>query len=407
MNKEIYTNYAKLVIKYGINLQKGQDVIVYSSTRAIEFARYIVEEAYHAGAARVRVDINDEKIDYLTYKYEDEKVLDTVLEYEEAKSKYRAEKLPCLVYISDEDPDAFNGLDVNKITNVRAARYKVIKKYRDLEDNNNQWVIISVPSPSWAKKMFPNDSEEVAMQKLWEAIIHTTRLEGDAIANWDQHVNYLAEKAAKLNALNLDYLKYSSSNGTDLTLKLQPNHEWISAREVNLKGIGFIANMPTEEVFTMPKRDGVDGVVYSTKPLSLNGQLVEDFKVTFEKGKCVDVDARVGKDTLVSMLDMDESSRHLGEVALVPYNSPINETGLLFYNTLFDENACCHLAFGQAFKNNIRGYEKMSEEDFQKAGFNDSVNHVDFMIGSKDLSIVGYDHEGQAHQIFKDGVWAL
>ena len=407
MNPQIYTNYAKLVIKYGINLQKGQDVVVYSSTHAVEFARYIVEEAYLAGARNVRVELNDEKIDYLTYKYCDEKVLGEVVPYQEAKAKHDADTLPCKIYIEDDDPDAFAGLDANKISNVRSMRYKVIKKYRDMEDNNDQWIIVAIPSASWAKKVFPGLDEEEAIAKMWDAIIHTTRLEGDALANWDKHVKYLAEKADKMNALNLDYLHYTSSNGTNLKLHLQPNHEWISARETNLKGVSFIANMPTEEVFTMPKRDGVDGVVYSTKPLSLNGNVVEDFKVTFEKGKAVDVQARVGQETLEAMLNMDESSRHLGEVALVPYNSPINETGLLFYNTLYDENAACHLAFGQAFKNNIRGYENMTDEDFEKVGFNNSLNHVDFMVGSKDLDIVGYDFEGKAHQIFKDGNWAI
>ena len=407
MNPQVYTNYAELVIKYGINLQKGQDVVIYSSTRAVEFARYILEEAYLAGARHVRVELNDEKIDYLTYKYCDEKVLGEVLPYQEAKSKHDADTLPCKIYIEDEDPDVFAGLDANKISNVRSMRYKVIKKYRDMEDNNDQWIIVAIPSPSWAMKVFPGLSEEEAIAKMWEAIIHTTRLEGDALANWDEHVKYLDEKAQKMNALNLDYLHYTSSNGTDLKLHLQPNHEWISARETNLKGVSFIANMPTEEVFTMPKRDGVDGVVYSTKPLSLNGHVIEDFKVTFEKGKCVDVKARVGEETLLAMLNMDESSRHLGEVALVPYNSPINETGLLFYNTLYDENAACHLAFGQAFKNNIKGYENMTDEDFEKVGFNNSLNHVDFMVGSKDLNIVGYDFEGKAYQIFKDGNWAI
>ena len=342
MNPQVYTNYAKLVIKYGINLQKGQDVVVYSSTHAVEFARYIVEEAYLAGARNVRVELNDEKIDYLTYKYCDEKVLGEVVPYQEAKAKHDADTLPCKIYIEDDDPDAFAGLDANKISNVRSMRYKVIKKYRDMEDNNDQWIIVAIPSASWAKKVFPGLDEEEAIAKMWDAIIHTTRLEGDALANWDKHVKYLAEKADKMNALNLDYLHYTSSNGTNLKLHLQPNHEWISARETNLKGVSFIANMPTEEVFTMPKRDGVDGVVYSTKPLSLNGNVVEDFKVTFEKGKAVDVQARVGQETLEAMLNMDESSRHLGEVALVPYNSPINETGLLFYNTLYDENAACH-----------------------------------------------------------------
>lgn len=277
-----------------------------------------------------------------------------------------------------------------------------------MSDNKDQWLIIAVPSPSWAKKVFPELETEEAVTKLWEAIIKTMRLDTeDPVQAWEDHIANLSDKSNKMNAMNLDYLTYRSSNGTDLTVKLQPNHIWLSARETNLKGIDFTANMPTEEVFSMPKRDGVNGVVVSTKPLSLNGQLVENFKITFKDGKAVEVTAEKGLDVLETMLDMDESSRHLGEVALVPFNSPVNETGLLFSNTLFDENACCHFAFGFAFKNNIKGYENMSDEDFEKAGFNDSVNHVDFMVGSEDLEIKGYDFEGNEYQIFKNGVWAI
>jgi len=295
-----------------------------------------------------------------------------------------------------------------KMAQARQATYKVMKKYRDQMDNRYQWLIVAVPSVSWAKKVFPGLEDDEAVAKLWEAIIKTMRLDKeDPVQAWKDHIAYLSEKSTKLNNLNLDYLTYKSSNGTDLTLKLQPNHNWLSARETDLKGIDFTANMPTEEVFTMPKRNGVNGKVVSTKPLSLYGQLVENFTCTFKDGKCIEVTAEKGLEVLETMLNMDESSRYLGEVALVPYNSPINETGLLFSNTLFDENACCHLAFGAAFKNNIKGYENMTDEDFKEIDYNDSMNHVDFMIGSEDLEIIGTDFDGNTHQIFKDGVWAL
>ena len=407
MNKEFYQKYAKLAVKYGINLQAGQDVMIVASTKADEFALAIAEEAYLSGAKSVSIEWVNDLATRLKYQYESTEVLGEVLTWQEEKAKHQANTLPCKIYISDEDPDAFAGLDAAKMSEVRKLRSKVLKKYRDMAENKDQWTIIAIPSPAWAKKVFPNLDEEAGVKALWEAIIHSARLDGDVEANWDQHVAYLDEKASKMNALNLDYLTYKSSNGTDLTLKLQPNHLWLSAKEENLSGISFIANMPTEEVFTMPKRDGVNGIVYSTKPLSLQGQIVEDFSVTFENGKAIKVTAKKGLDVLESMLNMDESSRYLGEVALVPFNSPINETGLLFSNTLFDENACCHLAFGMAFKNNIKGYETMTDEDFKAVDFNDSMNHVDFMIGSKDLEIIGYDFEGKAHQIFKDGIWAL
>ena len=408
MNQKIYEEYAKLAVEIGINLKEGQDVEITASTKCADFVKEIVKVCYADKARSVKVEWLNEEIDKLRWLYEDEKVMSEVLTWQEEKAKHRAETLPCKIYVDDADPDAYNGIDLKKYAAVRKARYSVLKKYSDMEDNRNQWVIVAIPSVKWAKKVFPALSDDEAVSKLWEAIIKTMRLDQkDPVQAWKDHIDDLQEKSNKLNEMNLDYLEYKSSNGTDLTLKLQPNHYWISARETNMLGNDFTANMPTEEVFTMPKRDGVDGVVVSTKPLSLQGQLVENFKVTFKDGKCVEVTAEKGQDVLENMLNMDENSRHLGEVALVPYDSPINQTGLLFSNTLFDENACCHLAFGEAFKNNIRGYENMSEEDFKKVGFNESINHVDFMIGSNDLDIVGVDHDGNRYQIFKNGVWAI
>ena len=408
MNQKIYEEYAKLAVEIGINLKEGQDVEITASTKCADFVKEIVKVCYADKARSVKGEWLNEEIDKLRWLYEDEKVMSEVLTWQEEKAKHRAETLPCKIYVDDADPDAYNGIDLKKYAAVRKARYSILKKYSDMEDNRNQWVIVAIPSVKWAKKVFPALSDDEAVSKLWEAIIKTMRLDQkDPVQAWKDHIDDLQEKSNKLNEMNLDYLEYKSSNGTDLTLKLQPNHYWISARETNMLGNDFTANMPTEEVFTMPKRDGVDGVVVSTKPLSLQGQLVENFKVTFKDGKCVEVTAEKGQDVLENMLNMDENSRHLGEVALVPYDSPINQTGLLFSNTLFDENACCHLAFGEAFKNNIRGYENMSEEDFKKVGFNESINHVDFMIGSDDLDIVGVDHDGNRHQIFKNGVWAI
>ena len=408
MNQKIYENYAKLAVKIGINLQEGQDVVVTASTRLADIVTEIVKVCYENKARSVRVEWQNEQIDKLHWLNQATEVMSEVPTWVEEKAKYNAETLPCKIWVDDEDPNAYDGVDVMKMAEVRKARFKVLKKYRDMSDNKDQWLIVAVPSPSWAKTVFPELETEEAVAKLWEAIIKTMRLDTeDPVAAWEEHIANLSDKSNKMNAMNLDYLTYKSANGTDLTVKLQPNHIWLSARETNLRGIDFTANMPTEEVFSMPKRDGVNGVVVSTKPLSLNGQLVENFKITFKDGKAVEVEAEKGLDALNTMLDMDESSRHLGEVALVPFNSPVNQTGLLFSNTLFDENACCHFAFGFAFKNNIKGYENMSEEDFKEVGFNDSVNHVDFMVGSEDLEIKGYDFDGNEYQIFKDGVWAI
>ena len=408
MNQKIYENYAKLAVKIGINLQEGQDVVVTASTRLADIVTEIVKACYENKARSVRVEWTNEQIDKLHWLNQATEVMSEVPTWVEEKAKYNAETLPCKIWVDDEDPNAYAGVDVMKMAEVRKARFKVLKKYRDMSDNKDQWLIVAVPSPSWAKTVFPELETEEAIAKLWEAIIKTMRLDAeDPVAAWEEHIANLSDKSNKMNAMNLDYLTYKSANGTDLTVKLQPNHIWLSARETNLRGIDFTANMPTEEVFSMPKRDGVNGVVVSTKPLSLNGQLVENFKITFKDGKAVEVEAEKGLETLNTMLDMDESSRHLGEVALVPFNSPVNQTGLLFSNTLFDENACCHFAFGFAFKNNIKGYENMSEDDFKAVDFNDSVNHVDFMVGSEDLEIKGYDFDGKEYVIFKDGVWAI
>ncbi len=408
INQSVFEKIAKLAVNVGVNLQKGQELVLTISTNADYLAPYIVEEAYKAGAKQVEVNWYNDLTSRLTMQYADLETLSTVEKWQEEKAKRQSEVIPCKIFIEDSDPDAFNGLDVDKMTASRLARMKILKPYRDLQENKDQWTILAVPSKSWAKKVFPNEELEVAMCKLWDAIIKTTRLDGDdPVDNWEKHVSFLHQKADTLNNINLDYLKYTSSNGTDLTLKLQPNHVWISARETNLKGIPFVANMPTEEVFTMPKRDGANGVVVATKPLSLNGVLIENFKVYFKDGHAYKIEAEKGLEMLEKTLSMDESSRYLGEVALVPYDSPINQTGLLFFNTLFDENACCHLAFGSAYTNNLKGYENMSKEELKEAGVNDSVNHIDFMIGSSDLEIKGYDFEGKEYIIFKNGVWAI
>ena len=408
MNKKVCKCIAKVAVNIGVNLQKGQDAVIFVSPRQALLARYIAEECYKKGARKVDVEFTDEDIVKLKYRYESEKVLKEMERWEIEKFKRRSELLPALIHVDDDDPDAFSKLNMQKISSARIARAQAVKIYRDKEFLYDQWTIIAVPSPSWAKKVFPSETRAKSEKKLLDAILHTTRLDvEDPLKAWEDHIAELKEKAEILNRLNLDYLVYHSSNGTDLKLKLQPDHVWLSARSKSLQNIEYCANLPTEEVFTMPKRDGVDGVVVSTKPLSYHGKVIEDFKVYFEKGRIVKTEARVNGEVLEEAVSTDEGSHYLGEVALVPFDSPINQTGLLFYNTLFDENACCHLAFGQAFEDNMKGYESMSREELKEKGFNDSVIHVDFMIGAEDLDIIGFDHHGNAHRIFKDGVWAI
>ena len=408
MNIRTMKKYAQAVVELGVNVQEGQYVVINSSIRQSKFVHCLVEECYKRKARFVKVEYSDDEVSKLTYKNVEEKTYIENTKQNLYRLRNYTKILPVQIYVEDSDPDVFKGIDISKAMKARIKTYPKVKKYRDMMENKYQWVIVAMPSKEWAKKVFPNDTPKVAFKKLEDAILKTTRIDNNAVNNWKEHISELQEKSQILNDLNLDYLEYKSSNGTDLKLKLMPNHQWISAREYALgSNIDFTANMPTEEVFSMPSYDGVDGVVVSTKPLSLRGKLVEDFKVYFEKGRAYKVEARVGQEVLEELLSDDEGSRHLGEVALVPYNSPINESGILFFNTLFDENASCHLAFGAAFRNNIRGYETMTDEDFKKMNFNESMNHVDFMIGSKDLSIIGTKFDGTKVEIFKDGNWAI
>ena len=408
MEKSIMKKYAQAVVKMGANVQEGQYVYIYASVRQQEFVTELVEECYNAKARFVKVEWSCDEISKLNLKNVKYDTYIENIKMNESRMQDMVKLLPVRIHVADSDPDGMKGIDMSESLKARRDTYMEMKKYHDAMENKYQWVICAMPSHAWAKKVFPNDEPEVAYQKLEKAILDTTRIDENAIENWEKHVVNLQEKAKILNDLNLDYLEYKSSNGTDLKIKLMPNHFWLSAQESTLESnVVFTANMPTEEVFTMPTFDGVDGVVVSAKPLSLRGKLVEDFKVYFENGRAYKVEAKQGQEVLEQMLAEDESSRHLGEVALVPFDSPINKSGILFYNTLFDENASCHLAFGAAFKNNVRDYEKLTDEDFKKMKFNESMNHVDFMIGSEDLDIVGTKFDGTKVQIFKNGTWAI
>ena len=408
MKQSIMKKYAQAVVKFGANIKKDQYVYIYSSVNQAEFVKYLTEECYKAKARFVKVEWSHDEISKLTYKNVKYETYLENIQMSESRLQNMVKLLPVCIYVEDSDPDCFNGIDMSESLRARAETYPQMKKYYDEMENKYQWVICAMPSVEWAKKVFPNDKPKVALKKLEEAILKTTRIDKDAMKNWKQHVINLQAKAEILNKYNFDYLEYKSSNGTDLKIHLMPNHAWLSARETTLgSNVEFTANMPTEEVFTMPKYDGVEGLVISTKPLSLRGKLVEDFKVWFEKGKAVKVEARVGKEVLEELFKDDEASSHLGEVALVPYDSPISQSKILFYNTLFDENASCHLAFGAAFKNNIKEYEKLTDEDWKAMNLNESMNHVDFMVGSEDLEIIGTTFEGKKVKIFEKGNWAI
>ena len=408
MNKKILKKYAHLLIKKGINVQKGQEVIIMADLDQPEFVKLCVEEAYKAGAAYVSVEWNYPEIAKLTINNASYERLAQFTDIEKAKWEYKVSKMPCLLYIESSDPDALKGINQEKNTKIRSAKFQYIKHYRDQIDNKYQWCIAAVPSVAWAEKVFPGDKGNKAVKKMWDAILSTSRVNGNPCKAWDEHNRVLAEKCDYLNSLQLKTLHYKASNGTDLTVGLLDNVLWMGGGEhAQGSGIYFNPNIPSEECFTSPKKGEAEGIVHSSKPLSYNGEIIDKFWIRFEKGKAVEWGAEQNADLLGKMLTIDENAGYLGECALIPYDSPINNTGILFYNTLFDENASCHLAIGRGFTNLVKDYDKYTLEELNNMGINYSLTHVDFMIGTDDLCIEGETYDGKKVTIFKDGNWAF
>lgn len=409
MKKSLIKNYAKLIVDVGANVKKGQDVVIYASVENPEFVSYLVEYSYKRKANKVEVRWTDQNIDRLHYKYQSLSTLSEVRQWELERKKSDLQHLPCHIYIESDDPNGLMGIDQNKLMSSSMARSKIFKPIRDAMDNKYQWVIAGIPSLKWAKKLFPNESNKKAIDKLWEAILKTSRAyDGNPIENWKNHNENLAKKTSFLNSLNLDYLHYYSKNGTNFKVWLHDDGLWCAGSEKTLnKNIVFNPNIPSEECFTSPIKGKAEGIVYSSKPLSYQSQLIENFSILFKDGKAVEVHAEKNEDLLKQMINYDEGSAYLGECALVPFDSPINNTGILFLSTLYDENACCHLALGAGFNNCIKDYEKYSLDELHKKGINDSSMHVDFMIGTSDLNIDGYTKDGKKVAIFKEGNWAF
>lgn len=407
MDKRTLKEYAKLIATKGVNIQKGQEVVIRAELDQPEFVATLVKECYKAGACDVTVEWSYQPLSKIHVKNRSQRVMNRVADWELVKLKNRAKNLPCMIHLTSEDPDGLKGVNQEKLAKARQARYPLLKPIQDSMDNKYQWCIAGVPGKAWAKKVFPELSTKAAMEALWKAIIHTSRAEGDAAANWDAHNASLREKFTYLNSLNIDSLHYTSSNGTDFTVGLNPEGEFHGGGDTSLMGHFFNPNIPSEEIFTSPMKGVAEGIVYATKPLSYNGELIEDFSVRFENGKAVEVKAKKGQELLEKMISMDEGAAYLGEVALVPYDSPINETGILFYNTLYDENACCHLALGAGFNECLKGFENLTYEQCKEKGVNDSMIHVDFMIGSEDLAIEALTRDGKKVKIFEKGTWAF
>ena len=408
MNKTRLRKYANLIARCGVNVQKGQEVIINAELDQPEFVAMVVDECYKAGASKVSVDWSYQPLTKLNVRHCSKKVLESMDKWQLEKWEHQAEVLPCKIYLMSEDPDGLAGINQKKFAGSMAARSKLIKPIRNRMENKYQWCIAAVPGKGWAKKVFPGERASVAMEKLWEAILSTSRVNDDPIEAWNQHNANLASRCEYLNGLGIKELKYKASNGTDFRVGLLPNAIFMAGGEETLgRGVYYNPNIPTEEVFTSPRKGDADGIVYSSKPLSYGGQLIDKFSIKFENGKITEVKAEKNEELLKELVNMDEGASFLGEVALVPYSSPINESGLLFYNTLFDENAVCHLAFGRGFTNVIKGYENYTEAELHEMGINDSITHEDFMIGTADLSITAVCDDGKEIAIFKDGEWAF
>lgn len=407
MKKTVLKNYAKLIAVKGLNVQKGQEVVIRAELDQPEFVKYVVEECYRAGAKKVTVDWNYQPLTKAHVKYQKQKTLSAIEDWEIEKLKYNAEVIPCQLWIESEDPDGLAGVNQEKMAKARQDKYPIIKPYRDAMENKQQWCIAAVPGAAWAKKVFPGQPRGKAIEMLWDAILKASRATEDPIAAWEAHNKDLSDRCDYLNGLGLVSLEYKSKNGTDLKVGLIEDALFLGGKETSLQGLDFNPNIPSEEVFVSPKRGEAEGIVYASKPLSYQGELIENFWVRFEGGKAVEVHAEKNEELLRKMIAMDEGAAYLGECALIPVESPISRLGIMFFNTLFDENAACHLALGHGFTNCIKDYDKYTLDECREKGINDSMIHEDFMIGTDDLSIVGITGEGKRVQIFKDGNWAF
>lgn len=403
MKREKLKKYADLAVKIGVNLQKQQILLINSPVECAEFTRLLVESAYETGASYVMVRWNDDLINKTYYTYATEEVIAEIPNYVVEQFKYVVDRGAAVISISAPTPGLLKEVDPKKLQLASKVSHEHLGFYqKHLMANGSQWCVISYPTKAWAEKVF---SSEDAFERLLDAILTASRVtdDNDPIAEWRKHIEDLARHNQMLNDYNFKKLHFKNSLGTDLEVELVEGHIWAGGGEVSQKGIDYCPNIPTEETFTMPHKDGVNGKVVATKPLNYQGKLIEDFYLVFKDGKVVEYDAKSEKETLKSLLELDEGSSRLGEVALISHDSPISNTGILFYNTLFDENASCHLALGNAYAMNIKDGIKMKEEELIEKGYNKCMTHVDFMFGSDDMEIVGITHTGEKVQIFKNG----
>lgn len=400
--------YAELAVKVGVNIQKGQTLVVNTMLEGAELVRLITKKAYEAGAKNVIVNFSDDTINRLKFECADDEVFTEYPKHRAAEQNELAESGAAYLSVISSSPDLLKGIDPTRIANNQKASGQALSKFRSyIQSDKISWSIVAVPSQAWANMVFADAPEEERVALLWDAIFKATRIDQEnPVEAWKQHNENLHTKVDYLNAKHYKKLHYKAP-GTDLTIELPEKHIWCGAGSVSEAGFDFMANMPTEEVFSMPLKTGVNGVVASTKPLSYGGNIIDNFSITFENGRITDVKAEVGEEILKNLVETDEGSHYLGEVALVPHQSPISESNILYYNTLFDENASNHLAIGSAYAFNLEGGKTMSREELNANGANESITHVDFMIGSDKMDIDGITEDGQVEPIFRNGNWAF
>lgn len=409
MDNNLLEKYARLIVKTGLNLQVKQTLVISAPIESAPFTRLIAEQAYQEGARDVVIQWGDELTAKIRYLHAPEEVFDEFPAWQKELYLSYVHQGAAFLSIAASDPELMKDVNPQRILKAQKAGNTALKVYRDrLMSNQNTWCVVSIPTTAWSKKVFPHLSEQEALEKLWDAILKAVRVDTEnPILSWQEHKTNLKTRMDSLNSLSLTTLRYTNSLGTDLRIDLPENHYWLGGSEFTPDGIEFIANMPTEEVFTLPHKTGVNGKAVSSMPLNYNGNLIENFSLTFKDGKIVDYKAERGYEALKTIIETDEGSHFLGEVALVPYDSPISNSKILFYNTLFDENASCHLAIGKAYPVCMKNSEKIAPEEYGKLGINESLIHVDFMIGTRDLEILGTTSDGREIPIFKKGNFAL
>ena len=405
MTESRLKKYAELLVRVGGNIKAGQPVVIVSDVENAEIARLARDSAYDAGASEVIMEWTDDLSTRAKYLRAADDVFDVFPDWQVDRFKYLDDSGAAYLRIDASDPDLLNGVDPDRIKRyMKVSRTKAKAHGIRVMSGELRWSIIAVPSPKWARKVFPNMEEDKAIEALWDAILKGARADGDdPIADWEKHCKTFTSRIEYLNKKQFSALRFKNSLGTDVTVGLAKNHVWVGGGSTSKDGIDFCPNLPTEEIFTAPDRNNVNGTVVASMPLSYQGSLIEDFSFTFKDGKVVDYKAKNGIEMLKNILETDEGAQYLGEVALVANSSPISQMNVLFYHTLFDENASSHFALGKAYPSCVQGGNGMSEEELLKAGVNDSITHADFMFGTADMSVIGIDADGNETVVMENG----